>query len=124
MTEYIIQYNCKEYKKASPNLKKALEKGMEKLRDMIKDKEEHGEPFEKIFNNDAIKAHVLTDHCCTFKFHYADSTQLRMLYEFRRDGNKVILTLHKFFEKRRTVKPYINDFKEYAKKIEENYKGK
>lgn len=118
MTQYKIQIDCKEYRKASPNLRKALDKGMEKLRDMIKDKEEHGEPFEKIFNNDAIKAHVLSEHFCTFKFHYADSTQLRMLYEFRRNGDIVTLTLHKFFEKRRNEKDYIWDFKEYAKKID------
>lgn len=118
MTKYVIQYKCKEYDKAKPNLKKALEKGMEKLKTMIEDKERNGEPFEKIFNNDAIKAHVLSEHFCTFKFHYADSTQLRMMYEFRRNGDVATLTLHRFFEKRRNEKDYVYEFKEIAQQLE------
>lgn len=110
---YIVK--CKEYDKAGRELKKSIDKGMERLLALIKGKEESGEMFEKIFNNETIKYDVLSERFFTFKAHGSDSTQLRLLYEFKREGNDTYIVLHKFFEKRRTNNKYITIFKEYVK---------
>lgn len=114
---YIVK--CKEYEKVNPELKKSIDKGMERLISLIKGKEENGEPFEKIFNNETIKYDVLSERFFTFKAHGPDSTQLRLLYEFKRDGNDTHIILHKFFEKRRTNNKYITIFREYVKNYED-----
>lgn len=115
---YIYEIECKEYAKLKPELKKCIDKEMERLISLIKATEESGTPFEKIFNNEVIKHNVLSEKFFTFKTHGPDSTQLRLLYEFKRDGENTYIILHKFFVKRRTSNEYLTDFKEYAK----NYK--
>lgn len=116
--EYIYELKCKEYNKLNHSLKKCIDKEMQRLISLIKDIESNGTPFEKIFNNEVIKHNVLSERFFTFKSHGPDSTQLRLLYEFRRENDKVYIALHKVFVKRRTSNEYLVDFKEYAK----NYK--
>lgn len=115
---YYIQ-KCKEYEKSKPELKRCIDREMERLVELIKQTEENGTLFEKIFNNEVIKHNVLSESFFTFKTHGPDSTQLRLLYEFKRDKNDVYIILHKFFVKRRTSNEYLSDFKEYAKTYKE-----
>lgn len=116
---YYYEIKCKEYDKADKKLQKLLDKSMNRLIDFIKDYEDHGEPFEKIFNNEVIKHNVLSERFFTFKTHGPDSSQLRLLYEFKRDGEDEYIILHKFFIKRRTSNEYLADFKNYVKNYNE-----
>lgn len=115
---YHYEIKCKEYNKASKDLQKLLEKSMKRLISFVEDYEKHNTPFEKIFNNEVVKHNVLSERFFTFKTHGPDSSQLRLLYEFKRVGNDEYFILHKFFIKRRTSNEYLSDFKEYVK----NYK--
>ena len=73
-------------------------------------------PFEKLFNNDAIKYDVLGNNFFTYKFHGDDSSQLRILYRFvRKKSGSFNIECHKVAVKRRTNKNYIKDFEEYVK---------
>ena len=78
----------------------------------------NGQPFERIFNNESIKYDVFENNFYTYKFRYADNTQLRLLYHFVRDKDKIIIELHQYAVKRRNNKNYIEVFEKYAK----NYK--
>lgn len=112
MVEYTIEFKCREYKKAKPDLRKSIEKGMRKLVDLIESKEQSGTAFEKIFNDDVLKYDILGKNFYTFKFRCGDSTQLRLLYKFNRAENKV--ELHKFYEKRHSGKEYMAEFQRYV----------
>lgn len=115
MTSYKYEIRCRDYDKAGKELQRLLDKSMQRLVGFIKDKEDGGEQFEKIFNNEVIKHNVLSERFFTFKTHGPDSSQLRLLYEFQRKDNEVNIVLHKFFVKRRQTNEYLTDFKEYVK---------
>lgn len=116
---YHYKIKCKEYDKANKDLQRLLKKSLERLIGFIKDYEEHDVPFEKIFNNEVIKHNVLSEKFFTFKTHGPDSSQLRLLYEFKRENDDIYIILHKFFVKRRTSNEYLSDFKNYVKNYEE-----
>ena len=70
---------------------------------------------QKEFNNEAIKYDVFDNNFYTYKFRYADNTQLRILYHFVREKDKIIIELHQYAVKRRNNKSYIEAFEKYVK---------
>ena len=119
MSEKIcISINNKKFNKENEKTKEAINKALNKLCETILQFEENGQPFERIFNNESIKYDVFENNFYTYKFRYADNTQLRLLYHFVRDKDKIIIELHQYAVKRRDNKNYIEVFEKYAK----NYK--
>ena len=118
MTQYIIKKECKDYDKASKQLKQTIDKALDKLIYLIEQKEKSGVSFEKIFNDDIIKYDILENNFFTFKFRYKDQTQLRLLYKFSRQNDIITIELHKFVIKRRTNKDYIKQFEKYSKEFQ------
>ena len=112
---YEIKIKNEQYRKASPSLKKNIDKALIKLSYLIQEQENYGVSFEKIFNNDAIKYDVLGYGFYTFKFVAENSSQLRILYRFVRENDSFILECHKVEIKRRSGKEYIRKFEDYVK---------
>lgn len=93
-----------------------INRAMNKLDRQISVIENSGTPFEKIFNNDAIKYDILGKGFYTYKFVAENSSQLRLLYRFvRQEDRSYILECHKAEIKRRSGKEYIKKFEEYVK---------
>ncbi|MDY5211477.1 hypothetical protein [Intestinibacter sp.] len=113
-----IKINNKKFNKENEKTKEAINKALNKLCETILQFEENGQPFERIFNNESIKYDVFENNFYTYKFRYSDNTQLRLLYHFVRDKDKIIIELHQYAVKRRNNKNYIEAFEKYAK----NYK--
>ena len=111
-----ISINNKKFNKENEKTKEAIYKALNKLCEIIVQFEENGQPFEKIFNNEAIKYDVFENNFYTYKFRYADNTQLRILYHFVRDDDgKITIELHQYAVKRRNNKNYIESFEKYAR---------
>ena len=104
-----------ELKKYDIKEQELINRAMKKLERQINTLESTGTPFEKIFNNDAIKYDILGKGFYTYKFVAENSSQLRILYRFVREKNGFILECHKVEIKRRSGKGYIKDFEEYVK---------
>ena len=104
-----------ELKKFDIKEQELINRAMKKLERQITTLESSGTPFEKLFNNDAIKYDVLGNGFYTYKFIAENSSQLRILYRFVRKENGFILECHKVEIKRRSGKGYIKDFEEYVK---------
>ena len=108
-----IEYKC--VKKYSPNEKREILKAFEKLKEMIRVKEEYGVPFEKIYNCDVLKYDILGRGFYTFKAHGRDKTQIRILYRFIRMSEREFeLEMHMVSIKRRTNNEYMKDFQRYV----------
>lgn len=108
-----LAFEC--IKKFSPSQKREICKAFEKLKNMIAVEESYGVPFEKIFNNDAIKYDILGNGFYTFKAHGKDKSQLRILYKFVRYADQNYeLEMHKVSIKRNNDKTYIKEFQEYV----------
>lgn len=101
-------------KKFSPSERKEIFKAFDKLRRMINVEESYGTPFERIFNNDAIKYDILGKNFYTFKSQGRDKAQIRILYKFVRTENEYDLELHMVKIKRRNDKDYMKDFADYV----------
>lgn len=104
-----------ELKKFDIKEQELINRAMKKLERQITTLESTGTPFEKLFNNEAIKYDVLGKGFYTYKFVAENSSQLRILYRFVREENDFILECHKVEVKRRSGKGYIKDFEEYVK---------
>lgn len=111
-----VTINNKKFHKEDVNTKLAIYKALGKLCDSIIQLEENGQRFERLFNNESIKYDVFDNNFYTYKFRYCDNTQLRILYRFVRDGDKIIIELHQYIVKRRNKKDYIDSFENYAKR--------
>ena len=109
-----ISINNKKFNKENEKTKEAIYKALNKLCELILQFEENGQPFERIFNNEAIKYDVFDNNFYTYKFRY-DNTQLRILYHFVREKDKIIIELHQYAVKRRNNKSYIEAFEKYVK---------
>lgn len=72
-----------------------INRALKKLERQITTFESTGTPFEKIFNNDAIKYDVLGKGFYTYKFVAENSSQLRILYRFVRTENGFDIECHK-----------------------------
>ena len=107
-----------ELKKFDNKEQELINRALKKLERQITTFESTGTPFEKIFNNDAIKYDVLGKGFYTYKFVAENSSQLRILYRFVRTDNGFDLECHKVEIKRRSGKGYIKDFEEYVKNYE------
>ena len=107
-----------ELKKFDNKEQELINRALKKLERQITTFESTGTPFEKIFNNDAIKYDVLGKGFYTYKFVAENSSQLRILYRFVRNDNGFDLECHKVEIKRRSGKGYIKDFEEYVKNYE------
>ena len=82
---------------------------------MIEIEESYGVPFEKIFNNEALKYDVLGAGFYTYKAHGKDKAQIRILYRFiRKTGREFELEMHMVSIKRRTDNDYIKKFERYV----------
>ena len=102
-------------KKYSPSEKREIEKAFDKLKQMIAVKEQYGIPFEKIFNDEAIKYDTFSKGFYTFKAHGRDKAQIRILYKFvRMSEEKFEVEMHMVLIKRRTDKEYIKEFERYV----------
>ena len=110
-----ISINNKKFNKENEKTKEAIYKALNKLCELILQFEENGQPFERIFNNEAIQYDVFDNNFYTYKFRYADNTQLRILYHFVREKDKIIIELHQYAVKRRNNKSYIEAFEKYVK---------
>lgn len=107
-----------ELKKFDNKEQELINRALKKLERQITTFESTGTPFEKIFNNDAIKYDVLGKGFYTYKFVAENSSQLRILYRFVRTENGFDIECHKVEVKRRSGKGYIKDFEEYVKNYE------
>ena len=107
-----------ELKKFDVKEQELINRALKKLERQITTFESTGTPFEKIFNNDAIKYDILGKGFYTYKFVAENSSQLRILYRFVRNDNGFDLECHKVEIKRRSGKGYIKDFEEYVKNYE------
>ena len=107
-----------ELKKFDNKEQELINRALKKLERQITTFESTGTPFEKIFNNDAIKYDILGKGFYTYKFVAENSSQLRILYRFVRNDNGFDLECHKVEIKRRSGKGYIKDFEEYVKNYE------
>ena len=107
-----------ELKKFDVKEQGLINRALKKLERQITTFESTGTPFEKIFNNDAIKYDILGKGFYTYKFVAENSSQLRILYRFVRNDNGFDLECHKVEIKRRSGKGYIKDFEEYVKNYE------
>lgn len=115
-----ISIKNKKFNKENEKTKEAIYKALNKLCETIIQFEENDQPFEKIFNNEAIKYDVFENNFYTYKFRYADNTQLRILYHFVRDEKgKITIELHQYAVKRRNNKNYIEAFEKYARNYDE-----
>lgn len=107
------KYEC--IKKYSPDEKKEVIKAFEKLKQLIKVKEEYGVPFEKVFNHESIKYDIFGKGFFTFKAHGKDNAQIRILYRFvRMSERKFELEMHMVSIKRRTNNDYMQKFQKYV----------
>lgn len=114
-----IIINNKKFHKENEKTKEAINKALNKLCETIMQFESEGTPFERIFNNEALKYDIFENNFYTYKFRYADNTQLRILYHFVRKDGKIIIELHQYAVKRRTNKNYIDSFEKYARNYSE-----
>ena len=118
---YEIKIKNEQYRKASPSLKKNIDKALIKLSYLIQEQENYGVSFEKIFNNPAIKYDIFPNQFYTFKHHCNDSAQLRILYKFIRDKTgTATIELHGFHHKKRNNKCYIKEFENFAQQYKEH----
>lgn len=102
-------------KKFSPSEKREIVKAFEKLQEMIRTEEKYGVPFEKVFNNEALKYDILGNGFYTFKAHGKDKAQIRMLYKFvRMPKQEFRLELHMVSIKRNDDKRYMKEFQNYV----------
>ena len=115
---YSIEIKALKYDKASPSLRKDIDKALEKLVYLIEEQDNYGIPFEKIFNNDTIKYDCLDNNFFTFKFSKG-SIQLRLLYRFVRLQEDSVIELHDFHHKNRDDKSYIKEFERKASEFNE-----
>jgi len=115
---------CKNWQKdLTKEERKVVDAAMEKLHTLIDTIEATGTPFEKIFNNDVIKYDVLGNNFFTFKYKGPSSTQVRILYHFKRTSeNSYVLDIHDVYIKHKDLpkgkkNEYIRIFEQYV----ENY---
>lgn len=108
-----------DLKKFDPKEQELINRAMNKLDKQVMLIESGGTPFEKIFNNDAIKYDILGKGFYTYKFVAENSSQLRLLYRFKRLDKDYIIECHKVEVKRRSGKDYIKKFEEYVKNYSE-----
>lgn len=108
-----VVYVGNSLKKVSANERRAIDKGMEKLRCMIEQYEHQGQPFEKICNNDTIKYDILGGNFFTFK-HQSQQMPLRILYRFKRTKDDFNLEVHMAYIKKYADKRYMKTFAEYV----------
>ncbi|MBR4026478.1 MAG: hypothetical protein IKJ01_02820 [Lachnospiraceae bacterium] len=102
-------------KKFSPSEKREIFKAFDKLKDMITLEEQYGRPFEKVFNNEALKYDILGNGFYTFKAHGRDHCQIRILYKFNRMLSQDFeVEIHMVSIKRRDDKSYMRDFQRYV----------
>ena len=102
-----------KYFKADKNLQRYINNGLRKIYLTIRQFENEGVPFEKIFNCDALIYDKIGNYY-TFKHRDNDNTQLRILYTYQKDDNgKYQLKLIHFKVKRNNDKEYIKFFTDY-----------
>ena len=101
-----------KYFKADKNLQRYINNGLKKIYTTIKQFEENGVPFEKIFNCDSLIYDKIKNYY-TFKYHAPDNTQLRILYTYKNENGVSTLKLVHFKVKRNNDKDYIKFFTDY-----------
>ena len=72
-----IIYIEKNFKKISPEEKKAIEKGASRLANKIEQYKKSGTSFQHIFNDDSVKYSILQNDFCIFK-HQNQQIPLRL----------------------------------------------
>ena len=103
----------RNFKKTPNNQRRAVEKGIEKLRTMIEQYEEQGMPFERICNNDTLKYDVLGGNFFTYKIQ-SQQLPLRVLYRFKRKDSDFEIEVHLAYIKKYKDKRYIQEFEDYV----------
>lgn len=106
-----ICVNCREYDRASTEIKKAIIKSVEMLYSRIRSYEEQNIEFNLIYNDDKIKYDKHGDFY-TFKSQ-KNHLQIRILYAYMIIDDVPTILVADFFQKNRTSKDYISQFDEY-----------
>lgn len=108
-----VIFMSKNFKKVSPDERKAVEKGVSKLRDKVLQYENSGIPFEKICNDDSVKYDTFQNGYYTYKAQ-SQRFPLRILYRFVSGDGDSTIQVHMSYLKKYNDNRYISEFERYV----------